>query len=207
MAAGRWYPTNVGLADGGQLTFSGLDENGVMNQTVEIYDVGGGWSGPYGPSPFMPKWYPRMHLLSNGKVVMVGPDAPTRTFNPLTGEWSAVMATTNYGESRVYGSSVLLPLHPDTGYAGKIVLFGGNTAGATATVEMLDTSVFPESWVTMPPMSAGRTTMNAVLLPNGKIVALGGSGQFNNPATAGRYRAIPSVEAWARWAVPNASLM
>ncbi|HYE90108.1 MAG TPA: Ig-like domain-containing protein, partial [Terriglobales bacterium] len=184
MAKGRWYPTNVALADGGQLTFSGLDEHGVMNDTVEIYDVGGGWTGPYAPSPVVPKWYPWLHLLSNGKVVMTGPDAPTRTFNPATGVWSGVMATTNFNETRTYGSSVLLPLHPDTGYAGKIVIFGGKSGGATNTVELLDTSVFPESWVSMPPMSAGRITMNAVLMPNGKILVVGGSGQFNTPATA-----------------------
>ncbi|MBM4439373.1 MAG: DUF1929 domain-containing protein [Candidatus Rokubacteria bacterium] len=184
MARGRWYPTNVALADGGQLTFSGLDEHGVMNDTVEIYDVGGGWTGPYAPSPVVPKWYPWLHLLSNGKVVMTGPDAPTRTFNPATGTWSAVMAKTNFDETRMHGSSVLLPLHPDDGYAGRIVIFGGKTGGATNTVELLDTSVFPEAWVNMPPMSAGRLTMNAVLLPNGKILALGGSGLFNQPGTA-----------------------
>ena len=76
MAKGRWYPTNVGLADGGQLTFSGLDENGVMNDTVEIYDVGAGWTGPYGPSPTVPKWYPRMHLLSNGRWSWSAPTRP-----------------------------------------------------------------------------------------------------------------------------------
>src|SRR6185436_7988431 len=133
MANGRWYPTNTFLGDG-TMTFSGLDENGVMNQSSEIYDVGGGWSGPYA-APFGSKWYPRMHLLGNGKVINTGPDPFTRTFDPSSATWSGILATSIYQNSRVYGSSVLLPLSSGDGYAHRIVIFGGNTAGATNTVE------------------------------------------------------------------------
>jgi hypothetical protein len=62
MVHGRWYPTVTNLADGTLMTFSGLDENGNTNSTVEIYTVGSGWSQTYG-SPFTPPLYPRMHLL------------------------------------------------------------------------------------------------------------------------------------------------
>src|SRR5206468_7307537 len=37
MAHGRWYPTVTTLADGTVMTFSGPDENGSTNSTVEIY--------------------------------------------------------------------------------------------------------------------------------------------------------------------------
>ena len=47
MAHGRWYPTVTTLGDGRVMTFSGLDENGGTNTTVEIYTVGSGWSQPY----------------------------------------------------------------------------------------------------------------------------------------------------------------
>src|SRR5689334_17149661 len=40
MAHGRWYPTVTSLSDGTIMTFSGLDENGNTNSTVEIYTVG-----------------------------------------------------------------------------------------------------------------------------------------------------------------------
>ena len=79
MASGRWYPTNAPLNDGGTMVFGGLDEDGATNTTVEIYDVGAidNWHGPY-PSNFTPGWYPRLHLLGNGKVFMSGPNrAPT----------------------------------------------------------------------------------------------------------------------------------
>ena len=183
MAGGRWYPTNTLLNDGGTLVFGGLDEQGNTNSTIEIYDVGGGWSPPY-PANFLPGWYPRMHLLGNGKVFMSGPYSPAKTFDPSQGTWWTGGNPTIYGDSRLYGSSVLLPLHPDEGYRARIMIFGGNVSGATNTVEFIDLGVWPEQWVSKPPMSVPRVHLNAVLLPNGKILTLGGSTQFNDPATA-----------------------
>ena len=40
MQQGRWYPTLLPLADGGVLAVSGLNENGTLNTTFEIYDPG-----------------------------------------------------------------------------------------------------------------------------------------------------------------------
>ena len=183
MAKGRWYPSNTPLKDGGTMTFGGLDEQGATNTTTEIYDVGGGWSPPY-PAAFTPGWYPRLHLLGNGKVFMGAPNPTSHTFDPEAGTWSTGGSTTNYGGDRLYGSSVLLPLKLDDGYAPKVIVFGGNTTLATDTVELIDLGNWPESWVTKPPMSVPRVTMNAVLLPNGKILTLGGSTIFNDEDTA-----------------------
>jgi hypothetical protein len=68
MAHGRWYATATTLGDGRVLAFSGLDENGNTNSTIEMYTVASGWSGPY-QAPFTPPIYPRLHLLPNGKVL------------------------------------------------------------------------------------------------------------------------------------------
>ena len=38
MRHGRWYPTLVTLADGKVWCCSGLDEYGVMNRIIEVYD-------------------------------------------------------------------------------------------------------------------------------------------------------------------------
>jgi hypothetical protein len=62
MAHGRWYPTATTLGNGNVMIFSGLDENGNTNTTVEIYQVGVGWSQPFS-APWTPPLYPRMHLL------------------------------------------------------------------------------------------------------------------------------------------------
>ena len=81
MAHGRWYPTVTNLSDGTLMAFSGLDEKGSTNSTVEIYTVGSGWSTPYS-SPFTPPLYPRMHLLPSGKVFYSGSTTSSRYFDP-----------------------------------------------------------------------------------------------------------------------------
>jgi Bacterial Ig domain/PKD domain len=53
MAHGRWYATAVTLGDGRALAFSGLDENGLTNSTIEIYQVARGWTAP-SPAPNQP---------------------------------------------------------------------------------------------------------------------------------------------------------
>jgi Domain of unknown function (DUF1929)/PKD domain len=182
MAHGRWYPTLTNLADGTLMTFSGLDENGNTNTTVEIYSAGGGWSIPIG-SPFTPPLYPRMHLLPSGKVFYSGSTAQSRLFDPAAKTWSAVVATTNYGGTRTYGTSVLLPLTPANNYKPVVMIMGGGNP-STATTELIDLSAATPKWTSGPPMSQPRIEMNATILPNGKILALGGSLNDEDTGTA-----------------------
>jgi len=172
MAHGRWYPTTTVLGDGRVMTFSGLDENGNTNSQVEIYKVGIGWGVPV--SSWTPPLYPRLHLLPNGKVFYSGATPQSRLFDPAVNSWSNVMAYTNYGRDRTYGSSVLLPLTPANGYKPKVMIFGGGNP-ATATTEIIDLSATTPTWVYGRPMSQPRVEMNATLLPNGKVLTLGGS--------------------------------
>lgn len=173
MAHGRWYPTVTNLSDGTLMTFSGLDENGSTNSTVEIYTVGTGWSAPYG-SPFTPPLYPRMHLLPNGQVFYSGSTTSSRYFDPSTHTWSGVVANTNYSGTRTYGTSVLLPLTPSNNYKPVVMIMGGGNP-ATNTTELIDLSAASPHWVYGPIMSQSRIEMNATILPNGKVIALGGS--------------------------------
>ena len=198
MAKGRWYPTTVMLKDGGVMTFSGLDENAVINPQTEIYDVGHGWAGPY-TAPFGPKYYPRLHLLTNGLVLMTGPSAATRTFDPATGTWSAVITNhPNIDQSRMYGTSVMLPLRPEDGYAARLFVTGGNTSTPYAGAHILDTSAPTWSWRAVASLDQPRVTHNAVLLPNGKVLVVGGSSTFNEPTTAAMNALLfdPATEGW-----------
>jgi Galactose oxidase-like, Early set domain/PKD domain len=184
MAHGRWYPTTTLLGDGRVMSFSGLDENGVTNSTVEIYRVGSGWSSEY-PAGWTPPLYPRMHLLPNGNVVYVGDSVATRIFNTATNAWSDVIATTNYSGSRNYGTSVLLPLTPANGYKPRVMIMGGSNP-ATPTTEIIDLSAAAPQWQYGPPMSQARIQMNATILPSGKVLVLGGSSDNENEATASK---------------------
>src|SRR6266516_2935825 len=184
MAHGRWYPTVTTLGDGRVMTFSGLTETGRTNSTVEIYTVGSGWSQEY-PAGWTPPLYPRMHLMPNGNVFYAGSSPGSRVFNTTTNTWSGVVANTNYPNGRWYGTSVLLPLTPANGYRPRVMIFGGGNP-ATATTEIIDLGASPMQWQYGPSMSQPRTEMNATILPNGRVLAVGGSTNDEDAATASR---------------------
>ena len=107
------------------------------------------------------------------------------------------MAETHYPNERTYGSSVLLPLRPTEGYRARIMIMGGDNP-ATDSAEIIDLSQPAPAWRALPPMSAPRIQMNAVLLPTGKVLALGGSSQNNIASTAslGADLFDPDTETW-----------
>src|SRR4051812_3660260 len=183
MAHGRWYPTVTTLGDGRVMTFSGLNETGGTNTAVEIYTPGTGWS-PESAAGWTPPLYPRMHLLPDGRVLYSGSGTGSRIFNPSTKTWTGIVATTNFSGTRTYGTSVLLPLRPSNSYNARVMIFGGGNP-ATATTEILNTSATPPLlWQWGPSMSQPRIEMNATLLPNGRILATGGSTNDEDTATA-----------------------
>jgi Domain of unknown function (DUF1929)/Bacterial Ig-like domain (group 2)/Glyoxal oxidase N-terminus/Abnormal spindle-like microcephaly-assoc'd, ASPM-SPD-2-Hydin len=182
MAHGRWYPTVMTLADGTIMTFSGLSETGVTNPAVEFFTEGSGWSTQY-IAPFTPDLYPRLHLLPNGLVFYSSATPKSKMFNPSTFTWNTSFASTNWGGSRLYGSSVMLPLSPANGYDPKVMILGGGTP-ATDTTEIIDLGAATPAWQYGPPMSQPRIEMNAVILPNGNILALGGSLNNEDLSTA-----------------------
>ncbi len=182
MAHGRWYPTVTTLGDGRVMTFSGLTETGGTNTAVEIYTVGSGWSPEY-PAGWTPPLYPRMHLSTDGRVFYAGSGRGSRFFSPSTNTWSAVVATTNYTSSRSYGTSVLLPLTPANGYRPRVMIFGGGSP-STATTEIIDLSAPTPAWQFGPSMSQARIQMSATILPNGKVLAVGGSRNDEDALTA-----------------------
>ena len=86
--------------------------------------------------------------------------------------------------NRSYGSSVLLPLLPP-GYVPRVMNFGGGSP-ATSSTDIIDLSVATPSYTAGPNMSTGRIQMNAVILPNGKVLAEGGSVNNESPNTPGK---------------------
>src|SRR5262245_42510608 len=186
MADGRWYATTTALGDGRIMAFSGLAPTGGVNISVEIYsltDAGAGWTSPRN-APFSPPLFPRMMLLPNGTVFFTGQGTGTQTanswlFNPANQQWTSSAATTGV---RQYGSAVLLPLLPPS-YRPQLMNFGGSGQSST---ESIDLSASSPTWTPGPNMSTGRIEMNAVILPNGKILAEGGSVANEIPDTPGK---------------------
>jgi hypothetical protein len=182
MAHGRWYPTGTVLGDGRTMIFSGLDETGGTNTSVEFYSASSGWSAAFS-APWTPPLYPRMHVLPNGNVFYSGSTTGSSLFNPATHTWTTNVAFTNYSGTRTYGSSVLLPLTPQNNYSPKVLITGGGNP-STATTELIDLSASTPKWVYGPSMSQPRIEMDATILPNGKVLALGGSLNDEDTSTA-----------------------
>jgi hypothetical protein len=182
MAHGRWYPTVLTLGDGRVMAFSGLNETGGTNTSVEFYTIGSGWSQQY-PATWTPDLYPRLHLLPSGKVFYSGAQTTSKLFDPATTGWVTNVATTIYGGTRTYGTSVLLPLSPANNYDPKVIIMGGGSP-ATNTSEVIDLAAATPAWQSGPNMSAGRIEMNAVILPDGRVLAVGGSVNDEDISTA-----------------------
>jgi hypothetical protein len=188
MADGRWYATATALGDGRVMTIGGLGGNGGTNTKVEIFDPaspGAGWGTPT-TEPFSPPVFPREFLLPNGKVFFTGqgsdvPTAKSWIFDPVAKTWTA---SDNTNLDRQSGAAILLPLLPPT-YVPRVMNLGGG-ALATPSTEIIDLSAANPRWTPGPDMSTGRIHMNAVILPNGKVLAEGGSASNEIPDTPGR---------------------
>ncbi len=140
--------------------------------------------------------YPRMHVLPltdadretfpAGKVFCSGYGPETRLLNLATWEWTDV-AKLRFGD-RHDGCSVLLPLHPPD-YRARILAFGGiseqepSTDWATETAELIDFGKTPHTWECVAPLHRKRVNACAVILPDGKVLAVGGNSrsQFDDP--------------------------
>ncbi len=173
MAHGRWYATATTMSDGRILTFSGLDRLGATNSTVEVYKVAQGWSAER-LAPWTPPLYPWLHLLPNGTVFSSGSNRESYVYNPSTSSWTQPpVAVTSSGLDRSNGASVLLALLPPE-YKPRVMIMGGGNPG-TPTAEIIDLSQPTPQWRLLPPMSRPRVYLSTVLLPNGKVLASGGS--------------------------------
>jgi hypothetical protein len=186
MAGGRWYPTGTVLGNGTIMAISGLKATSdTTNTTIEIYTPAtNSWASGGNAFPNVPL-YPRQNLLPNGKVFESGANANSKLYDPVSKTWTDV-ATTIFGQSRDYGTSVLLPLTPANNFRPKVIIMGGGpgTKNVTATTEVIDLSAARPVWTKGPAMVAPRVQLNATILPNGKVLVSGGSSKDEDISTA-----------------------
>ncbi len=170
MADGRWYPTNVTLPDGRILTMSGIDgTTGALNSDIELWDPNGSSNWELLGQRLVPD-YPNLHVMPDGLVFRSGPDRQTETLDPGNMVWTPVAAT-NF-PARYEAPSVLLPPTLD-----RVMLMGGYVEPngvPTASVETIDLAVPSPAWTLGPGMQFARIQHNAVLLPTGRVLVVGG---------------------------------
>jgi hypothetical protein len=179
-ANGRWYPTQVLLADGRTLVVSGFSDDppgGVFNNGLELYDPAAN-SFTLLDDPLQQRkteLYPHLIVMPDGTVLLAGPDpSDSAIFDPdnLAHPWTDLpeMAVSRFG-----GNAVLLPDGPDG--SAKVAAIGGMANRVpVASAETIDLDDAAPSWSSFPGLSAPRWNQNTVLLPDGSMVAIGGLG-------------------------------
>jgi len=189
---GRFYPTTLNLPDGKPMTLFGQDNaspGSPVAASLEIFTPGGtgAWSAPKA-LPFNYLYYPWTFLLPGGDLFIAGPQKPARRFDPSAtpivdspARQYMQIATPQRG-TNMDGTALLLPLKPPN-YEPRVLVAGGTSngtswspteAGALKTAEWIDLSALAPVWTALPDMNVPRDHTNSVLLPDGRVVVIGG---------------------------------
>jgi hypothetical protein len=200
----RWYPTTIAMPGGTVLVFGGQEGPGEPVKIVERFDPVANTIRRL-PSTANKQMgsYPRMHLLANGKIVKTGPARTTLSFNPARSTW-ANLGRMKHG-ARQLGSSVLLP------GGRRVLVVGGkssSTGRATGTAEILDTSAAQPRWRYTGSLTHPRLNANAVILPTGRVLVVGGGKQqkYDTPTKVPELY-NPATERWVSLAPQQGSRM
>lgn len=109
-----------------------------------------------------------------------------QVLDPESGSWT-VLPPSVFG-ARQHGNVVPLMVGPGDGYAPKLLTFGGTlqrSTVATAATEIADLSTMPPTNDAVDPMHHARWHANGILLPTGKVLAVGG-GTYDNVVVHGQ---------------------
>lgn len=178
---GRFYTTTVTLDDGRPMVLFGTDDGGGTGvaASFEVFTPGGpgSWSAPT-PLPFNYMFYPWTFLLPGGDLFIAGPQKPARRFNrtalPIVDD-PARQFNQVFSQRGVNmdGTALLLPLRPPN-YAPRVLIAGGSTADTRQSAEWIDLSAAAPAWQALANLSVPRDKLNSVLLPDGRVVIVGG---------------------------------
>jgi hypothetical protein len=193
MYQGRWYPSACMLANGDVLAISGTREPAALPSDIpEVWssDPGGNsWRQLTNAVRTLP-YYPFTFLAPDGRVFVAGPQRDTRYLDCSgLGAWTFV-SNHILNATRSYGSAVQ--------YAdGKFVVVGGADP-PTSTCEIIDLNVGTPAWQSTGSMMFARRQMNATILPDGTVLATGGT------SSAGFNDNVGAVLAAELWTPPPA---
>jgi hypothetical protein len=165
----------VHAGDGRCVIASGKLEDGVtLNEDIEVY--ADGKLELVASRKF--RMYPHMWLLPDGKILFSDAGRKTAILNPANWSWQDLPLM---GHRRTASAGVLLPGGPNG--STKVLVTGGhrnNTQPPTATTESFDAGVAGAKWILETPLLEGRSHMNLPILPDGKMLGVGGT-NLNGP--------------------------
>jgi N-acetylneuraminic acid mutarotase len=172
MSTARYQHTATFLANGKVLVAGGQGDYPALFATAELYDPAAGTWTPTG-SMSTNRYGHTATLLTNGKVLVTGGLSfsgwlsSSEIYDPVTGSWTT---TGPLAAAREYHTATLLP-------DGKVLVAGGLT-GPTNSVTISSAELYNPisgTWTTTGSMTTNRYAHTATLLPNGKVLAVGGN--------------------------------
>ena len=191
----RWYPALTKLSDGRIAIFSGQITTGVFADTPEIYNPSSASLSTLTTisTPELHEGeYPANFYLPGGKVLAISPEHDgVQLFDPFAITWTRLNNT-----PIKLGSAVLYR-------PGKVLMSGGGAAflsPASGQTAVLDTNVASFAWRPTSSMSFGRYMHNLVMLPTGKVLAIGGASVVDQQSVVPGPLAVelwdPNTETW-----------
>ncbi len=176
MNRGRWYPGSVALPNG--KVFTALGEPGDVYP--EIWTPGSGWTLLNGANLQAPilnfpgyqnNWLPYLHLAPNGNIFHAGPTQQMNWINP-TGSGSVTSANLFNTWYPKYSAQVMFDI-------GKVLVVGGQANNtdmpATNQAFVLDLNGATPTKTAVAPMAHARKFHNALVLPTGEVLVVGGN--------------------------------
>lgn len=164
MANNRWYPTNVTTSTGKVAVFGGSITSGNFAANPEVYNPASSSWTQYAPAANNPGNYPHGFALRNGKVAVIeNLGGSTNILNAETGVWStANVSPVTRGMSVMYAP-------------GKVMFTGVNQSQQASRLATIDFNQPTPTWTARTPLEDIRYFPNLVVLPNGKVLLMGGS--------------------------------
>jgi hypothetical protein len=165
----RFHPSAVTLPSGDVLVVGGTADGAADSvNTPTVYRVQTGqWEDLVGVNKKVTP-YPHLHVLPSGEVFISGPDLATGVID-TSGTGTYTDADFPAG-NRFYGTSVQFT-------PGQVLALGGSGANgaALASAEVIDFAQAAPKWVSTGNLAGPRQLHSAVLLPDGKVLVVGGS--------------------------------
>ncbi len=195
MNNGRWYPSSTTLANGDVLVASGsYNSTYTVNTVPQVWQINSGtWRNLTNANRHLPL-YPSTFLAPNGQVFF---DTQNSYYLDTAngGTWTLVARNVVSGRDN-YSSSAMYDI-------GKVIRTGGGDP-PTATTEVIDLMAPTPAWRLSGSMASPRRQHNLTILPDGVLLATGGSSLagFNNRSGAVLAAEIwdPNTETWTTMA-------
>jgi hypothetical protein len=192
----RWYPTATTLSDGRVLILGGSSLNTLDYVTTpEIYDPVTNTISELPRAQLAVPSYAFVYQNPDGRVIVAGSDEqkmPTYALDIATQTWTTVdPATIDAGSGVMYRPGQFMKA--GSSYLSAPADNGGSVPSG-ATTHVLDLAHGPTTWQQTASMANARTHLNLTLLPDGNVLATGGSSDIGGLTPS---RAAYPAELWS----------